>query len=214
VILHLGLEMQVEELVAMNPVLAIVATGTMARALEIELGEGSSLVAAFDILMGDIDLKVPPGGRVLVYGGGETGCEPAEYFAVRDANVVLVTRSSVKDLARSAEMVYRMGLTQRLRSNPRVEILERSTILAIRDGTAVITQPDGQRRLVAADRFVLAQGRDSQASLAAKLMAAGIPCHVIGDSRAVGRIGDAVHAAYQALRGLSAQSAATQTLAC
>ena len=214
VTLHLGQQAGTDELLAMAPALAVVATGTTPRRHDIELGDGAALLDAFAVLMGDLDPALPPGSRVVVYGGGETGCETAEYFAEQGHRVVLVTRSAARDLARSAEMVYRIGLTRRLRGNPAVEILELSTLVAIRDGTAIVTGPDQTSRRLPAEGFFLAQGREPQAALAETLVAAGIACHVIGDSSSVGRIGDAVQAAYQMMRSLVAQTAQAQRLAC
>ena len=63
-------------------------------------------------------------------------------------------------------------------------------------------------------RLLLAQGRRPADQLAEALRDAGITVSVVGDSRQVGRIGDAVHMAYRAVQGLSAQYADVSKLAC
>ena len=60
----------------------------------------------------------------------------------------------------------------------------------------------------------MAQGRDPLRKIAEDLVAAGIACHVVGDSRQMGRIGDAVHSSYQAMNALVAEQASLQQLAC
>jgi pyruvate/2-oxoglutarate dehydrogenase complex dihydrolipoamide dehydrogenase (E3) component len=214
VALHLGHRVTAEELLAAPPAVVIVAAGTMRRSLPIEGLDDPMVTEAFDVLMGDADASVPKGIRVVIYGGGETGCEAAEFFAHRGANVVLVTRSPLDKLARSAETIYRIGLLKRLISNPAVEILDGCHVLRARGGEVVVVLKDGQTRILEATRLLLAQGRDSEHTLAEILVAAGVLCHVVGDSREVGRIGDAVQAAYRAMRALTAHYTGLRRLAC
>jgi 2,4-dienoyl-CoA reductase-like NADH-dependent reductase (Old Yellow Enzyme family)/thioredoxin reductase len=214
VTLHLGHRVTAEELLSAPPAVVIVAAGTMRRSLPIEGLDDPMVTEAFDVLMGDADASVPKGIRVVIYGGGETGCEAAEFFAHRGANVVLVTRSPLDKLARSAETIYRIGLLKRLISNPAVEILDGCHVLRARGGAVVVVLKDGQTRILEATRLLLAQGRDSEHTLAEILVAAGVLCHVVGDSREVGRIGDAVQAAYRAMRALTAHYTGLRRLAC
>jgi thioredoxin reductase len=68
-------------------------------------------------LMGDVPpeiLGAVSGSPVIVYGGGKTGCETAEFIAARGLQVKLVTRSALNELARSAEPIYRRQLRSRL----------------------------------------------------------------------------------------------------
>lgn len=214
VAVHLDHRAGAEELLFAPPDVAIIAAGTMPRPMPIEDLDGRMVLEAFDVLMGDADAAVPQGGKVVVYGGGETGCETAEFFAERGVHVVLVSRSPLDKLARSAETIYRIGLVKRITSNPAIEILDGSHIIRVGDGEVVVALKDGQTRIVQAARLLFAQGRDSKNELAERLVAAGVQCHVVGDSREVGRIGDAVHAAYRAMRALTAHYARLQRLAC
>ena len=50
--------------------------------------------------------------------------------------------------------------------------------------------------------LVMAQGRQPASDLAPLLRRAGVACAAIGDAHAIGRIGDAVHAAHHAVRRL------------
>jgi 2,4-dienoyl-CoA reductase (NADPH2) len=214
VILHLGHRVAAEELLSAPPDVAIVAAGTMRRELPIEGLDDPMVTEAFEVLMGDADAFVPKGGRVVVYGGGETGCEATEFFAHRGVNVVLVTRSTVDKLARSAEAIYRIALLKRLTNNPAVAILDGCHVVRAGHGEVVVVSKDGETHVLRATRLLLAQGRDSEYALAERLVAAGVLCHVVGDSREVGRIGDAVHAAYRAMRALTSHYAGLQRLAC
>jgi 2,4-dienoyl-CoA reductase-like NADH-dependent reductase (Old Yellow Enzyme family)/thioredoxin reductase len=214
VALHRDRRITAQELVAAAPDVAIIATGSQARTLTIEGIELPMVTDAFDTLMGDGNAAPLSGSRIVVYGGGETGCETAEFFAERGVAVMLVTRSRKDQLARSAEMVYRVGLLKRLLTNGSIEIFEASRIVHIAAGEVTIESAGGVSRTLNADRLLLAQGRDPSNMLAEQLVAAGVLCHVVGDSRQSGRIGDAVHASYQAMRALCAHYATLPPLAC
>jgi 2,4-dienoyl-CoA reductase (NADPH2) len=218
VALSLGHAASAEEIAALAPDITIVAAGTERIALPIEGLDDPMVTEAYDLLMGDADPGAPPGGRVVVYGGGETGCETAEFMAARGVHVTLVSRSPADKLARSADWVYRLGLIERLRANPLVSILDNSHVLRVGDGQVVVETAgaDGVAALrsLAADRLLIAQGRRPHAGLADALDAAGVVHTVVGDSREVGRIGDAVHMAYRAVLALAAQYAPKAPLAC
>src|SRR5690606_16535134 len=80
--LRLGSHTTAEEIAAMEPALVIVATGARALRLDIPCIDGTSVVFAYDMLMGETEEQ--PAGPAIVYGGGETGCETAEYLTARD----------------------------------------------------------------------------------------------------------------------------------
>ena len=95
-----------------RPEIVMLAMGAQALRMDIEgIDSSDRVVDAYEVLMGDSSWLPQPGGAPLVvYGGGETGCETAEYLAERGYEVVLVSRSPAKQLARSAEAIYRSVL--------------------------------------------------------------------------------------------------------
>ncbi|MES2258533.1 MAG: FAD-dependent oxidoreductase [Pseudomonadota bacterium] len=198
------------------PAIVVMAVGGRANHLPIE-GIGLPIVHdAYEVLMGDCDWLPSPGGApFVVYGGGETGCESAEYLAERGHAVVLVSRSPAAKLARAAEVVYRGVLRQRLADNPLIRIADSSSIVAIAaDGSVTLQDGDGVKTSVRACGVLIAQGRTPDQRLALPLRAAGVPVVAIGDARQGGRIGDAVHHAYAAVNALCSSAAATKELAC
>jgi NADPH-dependent 2,4-dienoyl-CoA reductase/sulfur reductase-like enzyme len=178
----------------------LIAAGARPVVLSID-GIDSPLVRdAYEVLMGDADWLPPPGSApVVVYGGGETGCEAAEYVAERGCDVVLVTRSSRKDLARSAEMIYRGVLLRRLNENPRIRIVDHTHLVAVGVDEVTLRAADQAQSVLPTSRVLIAQGRLPDSSLADYLRSAGVNYRVIGDARRGGRIGDAVHDAYRAV---------------
>lgn len=215
--LHLGQPAGLAQVRALDPAIAILAAGTKRIDLPIAGADHAMVRDAYDLLMGERALDLPEGAHVVVYGGGETGCETAEFCAERGLRVTLVSRSPADKLARSADAVYRIGLLRRLRENPLVTIVDNTHVRSVADAGVLIevNGSDGaETQEIAADCLFLAQGRQAANDLADELVDAGIPVSVVGDSRQVGRIGDAVHSAYQAVLGLQAEYAAPVPAAC
>lgn len=205
---HLGQRAELERIAALAPDIVILATGTRPIALPIAGIDHPMTMDAYDILMGDRTLELAPPARVVVYGGGETGCETAEFCAEKGFAVTLVSRSPADSLARSADRIYRGALLRRLHANPRVSILDNTHVRAVSDAGVLIETrgADGpETRLIEADRLLLAQGRQPANALYDALSEAGIAATLVGDSSRVGRIGDAVHMAYRAVLALQAQ---------
>jgi 2,4-dienoyl-CoA reductase-like NADH-dependent reductase (Old Yellow Enzyme family)/thioredoxin reductase len=211
---RIGHRITTDEIVAQAPDLVFVAAGTQTRAMPIDGVDSAMVIDAYEVLMGHQPPGVPVGGTAVVYGGGETGCEAAEYMAEHGARVVLVSRSPGAQLARSAEIVYRMGLVARIKANPAIEVVAESEIVRIADGGVHVRGKDGDTRVIAADALLMAQGRDPLDAIAQELIATGRQCYIVGDSRKVGRIGDAVHTAYQAMRAVMADRVPALPLAC
>ncbi len=211
---HTGRIMDADAILAERPDTVFIAAGTKNRPMALPGIDGPNVLDSFEILMGGAPHGMHPGQNVVVYGGGETGCETAEYFADLGIHVTLISRSPAATLARAAEFVYRRMLVSRITRNKDIEILTETTITRITDGEVELKTKDGETRTLKTDRVVIAQGRDPENEMAAKLMAAGIETHIIGDSHKVGRIGNAVHDAYQALRAMTAQKIEATELAC
>ena len=209
---HFGSVATLDDIRALDPAVVMLATGTRRIELPIEGADDPMVMDAYDLLMGEAEIGVAPGGHVVVYGGGETGCETAEFCAHHGLSVTLVSRSPADKLARSADWVYRMGLLRRLQANPLVTIVGETHVVAVVDGKVMLEGAGAGA--IAADRLLLAQGRQSSHLLADALRDAGYPVSLIGDSRQVGRIGDAVHMAYRAVQALTAQYASAPALAC
>jgi hypothetical protein len=210
VVQHLGSAASVEQVKALSPAVTMVAAGTARRDMAIPGIEGPHVHDAFALLNGDTTLDLAPGKSAVVYGGGETGCETAEYLAHHGVKVTLVSRSGIHQLARAAEHIYRGALAARLAENPLIEIVADTHITAVADDGVRLSNDASLK----ADWLLIAQGRDSNRGMADELEAAGIACTLIGDALKGGRIGDAVHGAYRAVLALADPKAAPLPLAC
>lgn len=199
-----GAAVRLEDVLAMKPDVLVVAAGASPRRMEFEGVDSAMVRQAYDLLAMSSDST--PSFRdmkMLVYGGGETGCETAEYIAERGGEVVLVTRSPRMAMARSAEPLYRKMLLDRLNSNPRVGIVDNSHIVGVEDGKVHLRGRDGATSTLSVDGVYLAQGQSPVPFTAGMLGSIRLPVVVIGDSRKVGRIGDAVNDAYAAVKVLA-----------
>ncbi|BBK39958.1 NADH oxidase [Allostella sp. ATCC 35155] len=185
------------DLLALRPDFVLLATGSRDRESDIPIG--GIVASAFDVLAGTRPLGPGP---VLVYGGGETGCETAETAAAEGWPVHLVTRSPLRQLARSAEFVYRRTLVGRLRSHPRIAIHAETRLLAVDGTTAILEGPGDDRSEITVGQILIAQGRQPANTLSTDLAAAGVRHAVIGDARRGGRIGEAVNDAWDAICAL------------
>ena len=199
-----------------KPAIVVMAVGGHATRMPIDGIDNSIVHEAYELLMGDAAALPPPGELpAVVYGGGETGCEAAEYLGERGYQVVLVSRSPANQLARSAEMMYRGVLRKRLAANPQVRIIDNTSIVAIdANGKLTLQHKDGAVTSLTAGSVLIAQGRKPDARMTEELMANGIPVVAIGDALRGGRIGDAVNQAYAAVVALCATAAPLRQLAC
>jgi 2,4-dienoyl-CoA reductase (NADPH2) len=210
IVQHLGTQAEVGAVKALEPAVTMVAAGTAWRGMDIPGSESALVHDAFALLNGDLTLNLEIGNCAVVYGGGETGCETAEYLAHHGVKVTLVSRSGIHQLARAAENIYRGALMARLTENPLIEIIPDTNISEVDD--ASVTLGNGKR--LTTDWLFIAQGRDSNRGLADALEVAGVPCTLIGDASQGGRIGDAVHGAYRAVLALADPKAPPLPVAC
>jgi 2,4-dienoyl-CoA reductase-like NADH-dependent reductase (Old Yellow Enzyme family) len=201
VAVHAGTAIDAQAILASAPDAVVLATGAAPLDFPIPGAGPGTLVDAYALLMGEATLPPPGSAPAMVYGGGETGCETAEYLAARGYKVILVTRSPLRDLARSAEPMYRKQLKSRLQANPAIVIRAESTVVALADGRVRLRDAAGECEIEAAC-LVLAQGRKTGTPLQEGLAGAPFPVVAIGDVAAIGRIGDAVHAARRAVLDL------------
>jgi 2,4-dienoyl-CoA reductase (NADPH2) len=196
----LGRAVDLNTLRTPTPTVLILAVGGRPIRLDIEGIDCNIVHDAYEVLMGDSRRLTPQNSEaVLVYGGGETGCEAAEYLAERGYPVVLVSRSQISQLARSAEMIYRGVLLERIAANPRIRVVGETHVIRITESTATLRKKDGTIETLPVGGVLIAQGRSPDSVLELQLREAGVPYVAIGDARRGGRIGDAVRDAYEAV---------------
>jgi len=212
--LRLGQEATAESILETNPEVVIVATGATAASPEIPGVDGEHVVQAWDVLADKVDV----GDRVVVLGGGATGCMVALYLAqlgTLDAptlrflvqneaeswdTLVQLVRQGSKDVT-LVEMLPKfcrdIGLTTRwvilqdlVRSG--VKMIPEAVVTKITPRGVDVTVGDSQRH-IPADTVVLATGVSSQKGMYDELMGRVSELHLIGDAREPRKAFDAIH---------------------
>jgi 2,4-dienoyl-CoA reductase-like NADH-dependent reductase (Old Yellow Enzyme family)/NADPH-dependent 2,4-dienoyl-CoA reductase/sulfur reductase-like enzyme len=159
-----------------RPDAVVVATGC--RPLEPALGgnAGADLVTAQEVLAG----RARTGERVLVAGGGQLGCETAEFLHEQGRQVSLLEMRP--ELAVDERSVPRRWLLHNL-SRTSVKQLTSTRIVEIHDD-GVVVEREGRREVLAGiDTVVLALGAEPENRLARELEGKVAELHVIGDAQ-------------------------------
>jgi 2,4-dienoyl-CoA reductase (NADPH2) len=196
------------------PDVVILAGGSRPAPLDLAAWGNLPTAPAYEVLIDEAD--VPPSTLerpVVIYGGGETGTETAEFLAKAGHQVMLVTRSDARFLARNAEALYRMALLTRLHANSAIQIVDHTTLHAI-DGEHVTLAKNGILIEQPASCVLLAHGLVSDTELADALVGLDIPMFRIGDAAKVARIGEAVRDAYRAVQDLRRMIVLPEPVAC
>jgi len=187
-----GAEPSVDDIVRLEPVKVVVATGSAPIVPDIPGLEHS--LTAEEILTG----KAEAGRRVLVLGGGLVGIELAEQLACDHREVVVV--ELLEEVARDMEAITRKLTLKRLEELP-VTIHKGTRLVRIDDGEAIVQTADGadETSLGRFDSILVAVGHRPHDPLSAALHEAGLEVEVVGDARAPGQVWDATQSGRDAI---------------
>lgn len=154
----------------------IVATGAAPVSLPVPGAEKG--IQAVDYLLG----RRPVGDRVVIVGGGLTGCEIAYDLYLQGKQPVIV---EMKDdlIAVSGVCLANSSYLRDFFKTNRVPVYLETSLGEIRDGAVTVTRKDGTRQEIPADSVILSVGY-RPAPLAAK----GRHVHIVGDARKVGNL--------------------------
>jgi 2,4-dienoyl-CoA reductase-like NADH-dependent reductase (Old Yellow Enzyme family)/thioredoxin reductase len=178
-----------------RPDAVVVATGSRPRESAIPGAGAANVVTAHGVLAG----TAQTGARVLVAGGGQVGCETAEFLQQQGKQVTLLEmRPELVPDERAVPRRWRLrNLVQcSLRALTSTRILEI-------DGERVVVEREGRREVLAAfDSVVLALGAEPESRLARELAGQVAEIHVIGDAREPAGALAAIAAGYEVGRRL------------
>jgi 2,4-dienoyl-CoA reductase-like NADH-dependent reductase (Old Yellow Enzyme family)/thioredoxin reductase len=167
----------------------IVATGAKPLPPQIPAVD-SRVISAWDVLAG----REPVGATVVVLGGGEVGCELAEYLATQGKGVWIL--EMLPDLAANMEPRGRALLVQRLR-HLGVKVLLQSRIEEVRGSTVTYTQGGLKQQIAGIESVVSAVGSASNRPLGESPGAPGATVHCIGDCVKPRRILEAMREGFE-----------------
>jgi len=177
----------------MSPDAVILATG--AQPLRPDVPGVERAVSAWEVLAGQVDL----GQRVAVMGGGDVGCETAEYLAAQGHQVTIL--EMLPDIAPELVPWTRNLLLQRI-GDLQVEVLVKAQVIAIREGEVIYDRVGVQHRL-GVDTAVLAVGTRPDRDLADALSALeGVEVHLVGDCAEPRSAAEAIREGFEVAYGV------------
>lgn len=187
---RLGKEATLQSVKEIAPDVVIIATGSEPIVANIPGADNKEMcLTAREILRRGEEIE---GSKVVVVGGGLTGCETAMFLAEQGKQVVIVEMMPMEEVASDAEPITRFDLLERLRAQ-RVEIRPELKVLEIKQKGILVEDRQGERALIAADKVVLSIGVVPNSSLARELKGKVAELHVIGDAHGGRNLTDAVY---------------------
>jgi 2,4-dienoyl-CoA reductase-like NADH-dependent reductase (Old Yellow Enzyme family)/thioredoxin reductase len=186
---RMGKTATVEAVMALNPDVAVIATGARPNYPPIQGIDPTSVRTALEVLGGKASIP----GKALVMGGGMTGCETAEYLANRGSEVVLVEMTDA--LARDAGSRSSYPIKKRVSEHQHIQIHLLTIVTEVGDDYAVLQQGGVSMRVEELGLIVVSTGMLADRTLADALIAAGFKgqLHVIGDSERPRKAADAIY---------------------
>jgi 2,4-dienoyl-CoA reductase-like NADH-dependent reductase (Old Yellow Enzyme family)/thioredoxin reductase len=184
--IRLNTEVGIGLIEILEPDAVILATGSKPIIPPFPGVEQGNVVTAIDVLAG----RVESGQKVLIIGGGSTGCETAEFLHAKGKETTVVEMLS--------ELACDMGFRDRQRLLLRINTLSinfmtKARCIEIQKEGAVINNIYGQRQLINADNFVLAVGMKQNNTLYPLLRAKGFETHLAGDCWRIEKMAGAIN---------------------
>jgi len=189
----LNIEVDYERVLALRPDVVILATGASPQMPAIPGVERDSVTDAVKVLEG----KVETGSKVVVVGGGMTGCEAAVFLAESGKKVTLVSRrstdfSAADGLAPDMNSILRRWFLVELWPKLPIEVIGKSTFQEVTDEGLIVEDREGRRRLIAGDTIVFAVGMKPNNGLKEKIHGKVPELYEVGDCVEPRNIIDAV----------------------
>ena len=191
VVVRLGRPVRASEIAAFEPDAVVVATGSRPGLPNIPGIDTARVVQARDLYDG----PWPAGERVLVIGGGDIGCETAEWLAAsgRQVNIVEITPrvlSRMKNIPRERLMARLV--------EKKVRIYTETQVLSIAACNVHLKKKDGQEFKLAVDLVVLCINAHSEDDLFHELQDKIKEVIAVGDAASPGNLGTALRNATDA----------------
>ncbi len=135
---------------------------------------------------------LPLGKKIVIVGAELVGLELAEFLAERGRHITVIDQSH--EVGRGLYLVRRLRLLEELQ-HLGVTLIRQAADISIDEHAVSYTNFRKQRRSIAADHVIVAQGATGELSLAEELEASGFTVHSIGDCNGVGYIEGAMESA-------------------
>ena len=191
-----GMEATVEDVKKYNPDFVVVATGADPVVIRVPGYDKPHVVSAENLLLGESKV----GQKIIIIGGGLVGCETAVELSMQGKEVVIV--EMLDGILKTAN--HFVANDQNLRTlvaSGNIEIMAGTKMIEILDD-GVLVEKDGKREVVHGDSVVFAIGYRSNHTLADEIEEAGFEVVAIGDNVKPGKVFNAIHQGFHAIRTL------------
>jgi 2,4-dienoyl-CoA reductase-like NADH-dependent reductase (Old Yellow Enzyme family)/thioredoxin reductase len=173
-------------IVSVDPEVLILATGSTHLQANIKGTNKEKVVMAEELLKD----KAATGQKVIILGGGLLGCEIAEFLLDQGKKVVIV--EVLNEIASDASLFLKWPLLDSLEKKG-LGILVGVKDEEILDEGLALTDSEGRRRILKADKIVIAAGGRPNGHLFGAVKDKFPEVYAIGDCVKPGRIWDAIH---------------------
>jgi len=189
--IRLNTEATVENVMAENPDAVVVATGSIPARPPIPGIDNPKVVNVLDADSGRKKIS----GKVVVCGGGSSGCESGLALAMQGCDVTIVDMIPVSEFASDMMDLTRKNLFHLL-NEYKVKLLGERLVRSINDQGVVVERKDWEYETLEADYVVEALGMKSNNELAEKFKELLPDVYVVGDADEVKNIKRANLTAY------------------
>jgi len=137
--------------------------------------------------------KAIKGDKVVITGGGLSGCDAALELAMEGKDVTIV--EMMDGIAKDVNFFNKMAINELLPSHG-VKILTGHRVESFNSSGVMTVKKDGSKVLVEADTMITSFGMQSNKIEAEAILMNHYDARIIGDSSHPGRVGDAIRAGF------------------
>lgn len=178
----------VADIVAQNPDVVIVATGSCPGRPNIPGVDSDRVIQARELY----ETGKPAGRKIVIVGGGDVGCETADWLSGPNKEVTVV--EILPDVLNKMKKIPKGRLLARLMGKGVTIITEAEVELIQKEGV-IIKMKDGNTKHINADHVVLAIDAVPEGRLVNELEGKIREVVAVGDAASPGNIGDALRSA-------------------
>lgn len=169
----------------------IVATGAHGFVPPIKGVNGTKVLEVIDAHTGD---QARIGTKVIVAGGGPSGCDCAIELAMEGKEVTIV--EMLDKLYPTGTLDNRFSVLRRIQEE-KITVMTGTKVKELNDKGAIVESKDGEKTLEA-DTIIVAMGTRPNSEVAEKILDKYVCAQTIGDCRVIGQVGEAVHQGFYA----------------
>ena len=189
--IRIGHQADLSKIIDFNPDVVIAATGSRPGRISIPGFDSQLVTQARDLY----EKKPVVGTKVVIIGGGDIGCETADWLAGsgREISVVEILSGVLPKMKK----IPRERLLSRL-TEKGVAIFKETRVTSIKGNGVFLKKKDGEQFMLEADQVIFAIDAQAEDSLADSLKGKIKEVIAIGDAASPGNLGSALRSATEA----------------